>query len=60
MINQSNQTKQIMQIIQGGRAVEVDRLLDLQRAGDHCCQVEIRLGVRLGLVDRLRVDHELA
>jgi hypothetical protein len=51
---------QIMQIIQGGRAVEVDRLLDQQRMGDHYCQVEIHLGVRLGLVDRLRVGHELA
>jgi len=57
MINQINQ---IMQIIQGGRAVEVERLLDQHRMGDHCCQVEIRLGVRLDLVDRLRVDHELA
>ena len=47
------------QIIQGEPVVEVDRSLDQQRVGD-CRQVEIHLDVRLGLVDHLRVGHELA
>jgi hypothetical protein len=48
-----------IQIIQGESVVEVDRSLDQQRVGD-CRQVEIHLDVRLGLVDHLRVGHELA
>ena len=51
---------QIMQIIQVEWAVEVDRPLDPQRVGDHYRRDEFRQGVRPGLVDRLRVGHELA
>ena len=60
LIKQIKQIKQIIQIIQVERVVEVDRPLDPQRLGDHYRRVEFRQGVRPGLVDRLRVDHELA